>query len=137
MNAADQLQARGAWKAFTKAAVDYLQVSTASETEEERAVDLFQEDATAWNELVHDIQLQHGKEITLDAFLHELDLRSKEPTPRKPSVSLLTIHGAKGKEFDHVFIIGMAEDILPSFQSKRGGTVAPKWRRNGVTASSR
>ncbi len=140
MNAADQLQARGAWKAFTKAAVDYLQVSTASETEEERAVDLFQEDATAWNELVHDIQLQHGKEITLDAFLHELDLRSKEPTPRKPSVSLLTIHGAKGKEFDHVFIIGMAEDILPSFQSKKRGDSSPEMeeeRRNCFVAITR
>lgn len=140
INAADQLQARGAWKPFAKAAVDYLRTSMALETDDEQAIDLFQEDAAAWSELVRDIQLQHGKDITLDAFLHELDLRSKEPTPRKSSVSLLSIHGAKGKEFDHVFIIGMAEDILPSFQSKKKGDNSPEMeeeRRNCFVAITR
>jgi DNA helicase-2/ATP-dependent DNA helicase PcrA len=36
-------------------------------------------------------------------------------------VSLITIHGAKGKEIDHVNVIGLAEGVLPSFQSVKAG----------------
>lgn len=36
---------------------------------------------------------------------------------RPNAVTLMTIHSAKGKEFDHVYMIGRAEDILPIFQS--------------------
>ena len=33
----------------------------------------------------------------------------------------MTIHSAKGMEFDHVYLVGLVEDQLPSFQSiKRG-----------------
>jgi DNA helicase-2/ATP-dependent DNA helicase PcrA len=140
MVAADQLQARGTWKPFAKAAIDWMQTAVALESDEERAVNFFQQDLAAWKELLHDIQLQLGKDLNLDAFLHELDLRSKEPTPRTPSVNLLSIHGAKGKEFEHVFIIGMAEDILPSFQSKKHGPNSPEMeeeRRNCFVAITR
>jgi DNA helicase-2/ATP-dependent DNA helicase PcrA len=34
----------------------------------------------------------------------------------REGVSVLTIHGAKGKEFDHVFVIGCEEGILPSLK---------------------
>ena len=33
----------------------------------------------------------------------------------------LTIHGAKGKEFDHVILMGLVNDELPSFQSVKKG----------------
>lgn len=33
----------------------------------------------------------------------------------------MTIHGAKGMEFKRVFLIGLAEEILPSFQSIKKG----------------
>lgn len=36
------------------------------------------------------------------------------------SVTLMTIHSAKGLEFDSVFVVGVEEDILPSAISKRG-----------------
>jgi DNA helicase II / ATP-dependent DNA helicase PcrA len=32
-------------------------------------------------------------------------------------VALLTIHAAKGLEFDYVWVVGMAETVLPSWQS--------------------
>jgi DNA helicase-2/ATP-dependent DNA helicase PcrA len=52
----------------------------------------------------------------------------------------MTIHGAKGKEFDHVYLIGMVEDELPSFQSRKRGANSPEMeeeRRNCFVAITR
>ncbi len=52
----------------------------------------------------------------------------------------MTIHGAKGKEFDHVYVVGLAEDILPSFQSLKAGENSPEMeeeRRNCFVAITR
>jgi DNA helicase-2/ATP-dependent DNA helicase PcrA len=38
----------------------------------------------------------------------------------------MTIHAAKGKEFDHVYLMGLAEDLIPSFQSKKQGESSPE-----------
>lgn len=46
---------------------------------------------------------------------------SKDPEPKETDIQCLTIHASKGKEFDYVFVIGMVEDELPSFQSIRKG----------------
>ena len=53
-------------------------------------------------------------------------------------LTLMTIHGAKGKEFD--FVIGLAEDIMPSFQSLKKGDTSPEMeeeRRNCFVAITR
>ena len=54
---------------------------------------------------------------------------SKEDEPEKGSVQFLAIHVSKGKEFDHVILIGMANDELPSFQSLKKGTDSTEWGR--------
>jgi len=98
------------------------------------------EDLTAWRELTRDIQGHIGKNAPLDQFLQELQLRSKEPTPKPETVTLMTIHGAKGKEFDIVYVIGLAEDIMPSYQSKKKGDGSPEMeeeRRNCFVAITR
>jgi DNA helicase-2/ATP-dependent DNA helicase PcrA len=101
---------------------------------------LFDEDARAWEELAREITAALGTGASLDAFLQELEMRSKEP-PLGPGVlPLLTIHGSKGNEFDHVYIIGLADDILPSFQSKQKGPGSPEMeeeRRNCFVAITR
>jgi DNA helicase-2/ATP-dependent DNA helicase PcrA len=33
----------------------------------------------------------------------------------------MTIHGAKGMEFEHVYLVGLVEDQLPSFQAVKKG----------------
>jgi DNA helicase-2/ATP-dependent DNA helicase PcrA len=81
-----------------------------------------------------------GDALTLEAFLQELQMRSKEPILKPHTVTLMTIHGAKGKEFDHVYLIGLVEDELPSFQSKRKGDKSPEMeeeRRNCFVAITR
>ena len=33
----------------------------------------------------------------------------------------MTVHGAKGLEFKHVYLIGMAQEVFPSFHALRKG----------------
>ena len=77
-------------------------------------------DLSAWRRLSGEIRTAVGA-TSLDRFLQELELRSKEPVPESGAVSLATIHGAKGLEFDTVYLIGLAEEILPSWHSVRRG----------------
>ncbi|WP_077147013.1 ATP-dependent helicase [Sphingopyxis sp. KK2] len=100
----------------------------------------FEEDQRAWKELFSDISGQVGRQAPLDTFLQELELRSKEPPIKDGVVPLLTIHGSKGNEFTHVYLIGLAEDVLPSFQSKKAGDRSPQMeeeRRNCFVAITR
>lgn len=100
----------------------------------------FEEDQRAWKDLFSDICGQVGRQAPLDTFLQELDLRSKEPPIKAGVVPLLTIHGSKGNEFPHVYLVGLAEDILPSFQSKKAGDRSPQMeeeRRNCFVAITR
>lgn len=98
------------------------------------------EDLAAWREISNDVGKHFGRNITLDEFLQQLQLRSKEPSPKPDTVTLMTVHGAKGREFDFVYLIGLAEDILPSFQSRQKGDGSPEMeeeRRNCFVAITR
>lgn len=100
----------------------------------------YKEERAVWEELMRQITESLGDEITLEAFLQELQMHSKEPTPKRNTVILMTIHGAKGKEFDHVYLIGLVDDELPSFQSKQKGDNSPEMeeeRRNCFVAITR
>ncbi len=55
---------------------------------------------------------------TLDAFLQQVLLYTSEDKDKDKDadkVSLMTIHAAKGLEFPYVFVVGMEEQIFPSF----------------------
>jgi len=98
------------------------------------------EDLAAWRELSRDIARQVGRDVPLDQFLQELQLRSKESSPKPDMVRLLTIHGAKGKEFEIVYLIGLAEDVIPSYQSRQKGGQSREMeeeRRNCFVAITR
>lgn len=99
----------------------------------------FVEDLSAWTEIEKSIRQQIGANAPLDHFLQELASRSKEPPINDDTVPLMTIHGSKGKEFNTVYLIGMAEDVLPSYQAIRSS--APEdleeERRNCFVAITR
>ena len=98
------------------------------------------EDLAAWREISNDIYKHHGRNVPLDQFMQELQLRSKEPSPKPDTVTLMTVHGAKGREFDFVYLIGLAEDTMPSFQSRQKGDSSPEMeeeRRNCFVAITR
>ena len=94
--------------------------------------DDLKDDLSAWRRIEREIRDAQGL-ASLDRFLQELQLRSKEPVPTPGAVSLATIHGAKGREFDTVFLIGLAEEVLPSWHSiKKGdGSAALEEERRG------
>ncbi|HXS94030.1 MAG TPA: ATP-dependent helicase [Candidatus Limnocylindrales bacterium] len=107
---------------------------------EEESSDELLEDRTAWKELTVSINQAVGRDAGIDHFLQQLDLRSKEPAPPPDAVRLMTIHAAKGTEADHVYLIGMAEDYIPSFQSVKKGDASPEMeeeRRNCFVAITR
>lgn len=79
------------------------------------------EDKSAWVQLQKELVQSLGARAPLEAFLQELDMRSKEPPPKPGSITLMTIHAAKGREFDHVYLMGLAEDQLPSFHAVKRG----------------
>lgn len=98
------------------------------------------EDLGAWNELTRIIGRSIGRDAPLEAFLQELAIRSKEPPIDSQTVTLMTIHGAKGKEFEHVYVAGLAEDVLPSFHSLKAGENSAEMeeeRRNCFVAITR
>ena len=57
---------------------------------------------------------------TLDQFLQQVLLYTSEDKDKDTDadkVSLMTIHAAKGLEFPYVFVVGMEEQIFPSFMA--------------------
>jgi len=82
----------------------------------------FDEETSVWSDLSNTISRRFSTgDLTLNVFLQEVDLAPKYPAIPPGAVTCLTIHMAKGTEFDHVYLIGLAEDVLPSFQSIRKG----------------
>ena len=111
--------------------------SLLSEVEEDADLS---EDLLAWREISKDIAQHIGRDAPLDQFLQQLQLRSKERSPGRNTVSLMTVHGAKGREFEIVYVIGLAEDIMPSYHSLRKGDESPEMeeeRRNCFVAITR
>ena len=71
-------------------------------------------------ELVHDAVAydgQHGG--GLSGYLQHVSLMTDEDRGRRqgPSVAMMTVHAAKGLEFDHVFVAGMEEGLFPHSRS--------------------
>lgn len=78
--------------------------------------------------------------LPLGQFLQELALANKSPEAPSSSVRCLTVHASKGMEFRHVYLVGMAEDQLPSFQAKKAGDDSREMqeeRRNCFVAITR
>ncbi len=55
---------------------------------------------------------------TLSEFIESVTLDTTEQEPNElGDVSLMTVHGAKGLEFGHVFVTGCEENVFPSWRS--------------------
>ena len=71
---------------------------------------------------IHEFVLQ-SDDTTLEGYLENValvtDLDRSDDAP--DTVTLMTLHSAKGLEFDHVYILGLEENIFPSWRSVQEG----------------
>ncbi|MBF8274787.1 MAG: ATP-depentend DNA helicase [Magnetococcales bacterium] len=80
------------------------------------------EEINTWKELHGALMREHSPEnVTLHLYLQEMDLKSKAAARVPGSIPCLTVHGAKGMEFKHVFLIGMTDEVFPSYQAVKKG----------------
>jgi len=137
----DSLVAKRDFQSFSRIAIDWFD-SLIKEGHDPSAEVFagYEEERGVWEDLFRKITGYSVNSLSLEAFLQEIQMYSKEPRPDPDTVPLMTIHGAKGKEFDHVYLIGLAEDELPSFQSIKKGDNSPEMeeeRRNCFVAITR
>lgn len=128
---------RASWRQLVREAVPLLtDAAAASDGSMSDAAD----DRAAWDVCMKEIRAEKGDEPELDEVIQGLALRSKEP-PRDPSaVTLLTVHQSKGLEFDVVYVAGLAESVMPSWQSLKKGDASAEMeeeRRNCFVAITR
>jgi len=71
---------------------------------------------------------------SIGAFLETITLDTstefdEDAILNKGEVSLMTVHGAKGLEFTHAFVVGAEENVFPSYRSVDGGENAMEEER--------
>lgn len=130
-------QSRNDWKRVVEEATPIL-LETAKVGE--GAVSDADDDYRAWTSSIREIRAELGHDPDLSDVVQGIALRSKEP-PRDPdTVALLTVHGSKGLEFENVYVIGLAEGEMPSWQSCNKGDASAEMeeeRRNCFVAITR
>jgi DNA helicase-2/ATP-dependent DNA helicase PcrA len=92
-------------------------------------------------------QDRYHDDATLKNFVERLllaDSQDRNNSPgddaKKNEVTLMTLHGSKGLEYDHVFLIGMEEELLPHKKTILDGSDISEERRLcyvGVTRARR
>ncbi len=96
---------------------------------------------------MHDYAIEaeaRGEQPSLDGFLERVSLQAdtdnmdKEGAPRE-RVTLMTVHGAKGLEFDLVMLTGMEEDMFPyqNSQERKSSEEMEEERRLAYVAVTR
>jgi len=133
---------RGNYASFIQQALAYFDAieNACGEGEDEQFAE-YSSERQVWQSIIHEIGGDDDAyALSLGQFLQELALANKTPEAPSDSVRCLTIHSSKGLEFEHVFLIGMSEDQLPSFQSKKAGDESREMqeeRRNCFVAITR
>ena len=81
-------------------------------------------------------------ELTLDAFLNDISLQSDQDQIEEDAITIMSIHAAKGLEFEHLFVIGLEEEFFPLLgegcnmeEERRLGYVAITRAKSDLTLS--
>ena len=125
------------YREFVKRSLEYFELQNPDLPIDESYPD-YSSDKSEWERISHEIKLTHGEHVGLHIFLQEMDLTPKEKSLPRTCVRLQTVHTAKGMEFEHVYVIGLAEDQFPTYFSKKNGDSAvEEERRNCFVAITR
>jgi len=123
------------YKEFCKSVLDYFDSMCAKDEFPD-----YETDKDNWLRIYEQISRNYATGISLHALLQEMDLSPKSKTLQKDCVRMQTVHTAKGVEYAHVYIIGLAEDQFPTyFASKQGefSKAMEEERRNCFVAITR
>jgi len=52
-------------------------------------------------------------DLTLDEFLNDISLQSDQDQIEENAITIMSIHAAKGLEFEHLYVIGLEEEFFP------------------------
>jgi len=72
--------------------------------------------------------------LTLDEFLNDISLQSDQDQIEENAITIMSIHAAKGLEFEHLFVIGLEEEFFPLLGE---GSNMEEERRLGYVAITR
>ncbi|WP_286332441.1 UvrD-helicase domain-containing protein [Duncaniella freteri] len=75
---------------------------------------------------------QGRDDVSLGSFMTEVSLATDQDINDgvdEESVTLMTVHAAKGLEFDNVFIVGVEEDLFPSAMAAQSAAEVEEERR--------
>jgi len=125
---------------FISTSLDWFRRLHTDDARDQEALGDFNAEEGMWRELVQTIGDRLGDGLTLEAFLQEMDLSPKVPPPPPNATRCLTIHSSKGMEFEHVYLVALVEDQLPSFQAVKKGPESRELqeeRRNCFVAITR
>ena len=133
---------RGQYAEFIKLALAYFDsVEDATRNGDDEQYAEYTTERSVWQSIIREIgDDADAYSLSLGQFLQELALANKTPEAPSNAVRCLTIHSSKGLEFAHVYLVGMSEDQLPSFQSKKSGDDSREMqeeRRNCFVAITR
>lgn len=118
---------------FLRALSSLDQFAETLESPEARA--LVMEDTRAWRKhWDFFLRNQPGGHLSLALFLSQVALGTTQQ-PKQEGLALLTVHSAKGLEFDVVFIMGMAEGVFPDYRAT--GRSLEEEQRNAFVAVTR
>ena len=110
------------YRDFADKLFEWAEAKQASTHPDENAFSEFEEEREVWKILLAEITKKfEGDDVSLYQLLHELDLTSKTPPKPPEAVPCFTIHASKGMEFEHVYLMGMVEDQLPSWAAVKKG----------------
>lgn len=128
-------------KEFQTLAFEWIETRLTSEFDDCRLREEYEEEKQTWQRLVKGVYEQFEvNEVSLHKLLRTMDLSSKAPQIPKGAIPCQTIHSSKGMEFDHVYLLGMVEDQLPSWISIKKGSDSLEMeeeRRNCFVAITR
>ncbi len=81
-------------------------------------------------------------DVTLDDFLNDISLQNDQDQLDERAVNVMSIHAAKGLEFEHLFVVGMEEEFFPLLgdncdieEERRLGYVAITRAKSDLTLS--
>ena len=79
------------------------------------------EEVETWRALHREIVREYRHRVTLNTYLQRLDLSSKTPPAAPNAIQCITVHRSKGLQFKHVYLLGMAQEVFPSYRALQRG----------------